>query len=163
MTRYRIQSVVRGDHLQSWDVLEGRTVTTTGGLSWARTITDSEWALISPYFRPAEIACKGSGIVAAFEPALLAYNQLRRTGVLGPHSPNSAYRSPMHNHTVKGGKRSRHLAGAAFDVPRSAIGLPDDAFVREAKAVGFNGFGVYRTFIHIDMRAAPTRWPGGGE
>ena len=117
-----------------------------------------KWNAVSPYFSPEEIA-SADGELIVYVPALQGYNALRALW-LKPHSPNSAYRSPAHNRDIGGAKGSRHMAGAAFDVPRRAMKLDEPSFIAAAKAHGFNGFGTYRTFIHIDMRSRGARWRG---
>ena len=66
----------------------------------------------------------------------------------------SAYRSPEHNRAVGGATRSKHMAGAAFDIAMSN----HDPVVFEAAAreAGFLGFGYYPRsgFIHVDLRHA---------
>lgn len=157
MTRHKVARVDVGPYGQSWDVLEGETI---GPMPvsqvWDR-VTPGEWKAISPFFQPAELACKGTGGLYVYVPALRAYNALRAEGWLRAHSPSSAFRSPAHNVSVGGGKTSRHLAGAAFDVPRIAI-IDKSAFVDRARALGFNGVGFYRSFVHIDFRAKPAQW-----
>lgn len=157
MTIHQVARVDRGAFNQSWDVLQGREIGPVGVSNIWKIISQDEWHSISPYFMPEELACKGTGNLLVFVPALKAYNTLREEGLLRPHSPTSAHRSPAHNKSVGGSKHSRHLAGSAFDIPRFAI--PNvAAFAKRAKELGFNGFGFYSSFIHIDFRARPAQW-----
>lgn len=159
MTTHAVKRVERSQDGQSWDVLEGEQIGPVSRSEISSVVSAVDWEAMSPYFTPKEVACKGTGQVYVHVPALKAYNLLRSGGLLHAHSPNSAYRAPSHNRAVGGGLRSRHLAGAAFDIPRVAI--PDvDAFLARAKALGFNGFGFYRSFIHIDFRKSPAEWNG---
>jgi zinc D-Ala-D-Ala carboxypeptidase len=66
----------------------------------------------------------------------------------------SAYRSPAHNARVGGAPRSRHLQGIAFDVRMD--NHDPEAFIAQARAVGFHGIGTYprQNFVHIDARPA---------
>lgn len=156
---HAIKRVERSQDGQSWDVLEGDQIGPVSLSEISGQIAAMDWEAMSPYFTPKEVACKGTGQVYVHVPALKGYNLLRSEGLLRAHSPNSAYRSPSHNRAVGGGRSSRHLAGAAHDIPRVAI--PDvDAFLRRAKEIGFNGFGFYRSFIHIDFRATAAEWNG---
>ena len=101
------------------------------------------------YFRPNEVACKGTGKILVNEDALAALDNLRTH--LG-HSIrlSSAYRSPYHNSKIGGAPRSSHLEGHAFDVQLQ--GRDKETIRNVAQQVGFKGFGMrYQTFIHIDM------------
>jgi len=118
-------------------------------------VDQEAWEERWPNFSPKEIACKGTGKLLVNEHALDCLQELRdRLGK--PMTINSAYRSPEHNATVGGARRSKHLAGIAFDV--STSNLDRDELVTEAKAIGFRGIGYYRTFIHIDTRPSPATW-----
>lgn len=105
-------------------------------------------------FRPAEIACRGDGSIRLV-PAALDRLQALRGAVDRPLRINSAYRSPLHNARVGGAPKSRHKIGDAFDI--SLNNIPDrDALRRAAEAVGFSGFGLYRTFLHVDCGPSRT-------
>ncbi len=114
-------------------------------------VPESAWRW--PNFSPAEIACRGTGKVLIFEPALDKRQALRdRLGK--PLIVRSAYRSPEHNRAVGGATRSKHLDGAAFDI---AMANHDPvAFEAAAREVGFLGFGFYPRsgFIHVDLGPA---------
>lgn len=157
MTIHKVARVERGAFNQSWDVLEGPQFGPIPVSNVWQVISRAEWQEMSPFFSPNELACKGTGGLMLHVPALEAYNTLRAEGWLKPHSPTSAYRSPAHNKSVGGSKHSRHLAGAAFDIPRFAI-VNYGTFEKQARALGFNGWGFYRSFIHIDFRARPDEW-----
>lgn len=142
---------------QSWDVLEGET---WGPVPLAKVhdeIAEAQWREVSPHFTPSELACKGTDLVFVYVPALIALNDLREKGVIRATTPTSAYRSPAHNADVGGARTSRHMF-SAFDIRRRAITISMDSFLREARTVGFNGFGFYRTFVHMDFRARPQVW-----
>jgi uncharacterized protein YcbK (DUF882 family) len=61
----------------------------------------------------------------------------------------SIYRSPLHNAAVGGAPLSRHKVSDAFDP--STHNLPKWKLYDVGKAVGFRGFGFYRTFLHMDL------------
>ena len=101
------------------------------------------------YFKPHEIACKGTGQLFINAEALNALDHLR--SLLG-HSIqlSSAYRSPYHNSKIGGAPRSSHLSGHAFDVRLQ--GRDKEIIRKVAQECGFRGFGMrYQTFIHVDM------------
>jgi zinc D-Ala-D-Ala carboxypeptidase len=104
-------------------------------------------------FSPAEIACRGTGKLKLHPEALDRLQALRdRLGK--PLIVRSAYRSPEHNRTVGGARRSKHMDGTAFDI---AMANHDPvAFEAAAREVGFLGFGFYPRsgFIHVDLGPA---------
>tara|TARA_R110000824_G_scaffold45032_2_gene130596 strand:+ start:161 stop:535 length:375 start_codon:yes stop_codon:yes gene_type:complete len=101
------------------------------------------------YFKPYEIACKGTNEVLVNMEAMAALDSFRSL-LNSSINLSSAYRSPYHNAKVGGAPRSSHLKGHAFDVRLNGY---DKGILRElAERVGFSGFGMrYNTFIHIDM------------
>lgn len=106
-----------------------------------------------PNFTPAELACRGTGRLKVDADALDKLQALRdRLGK--PLIVTSAYRSPEHNKAVGGASGSQHLQGRAYDVMMTNHDPVD--FEREARAVGFTGFGFYppknggHNFIHVD-------------
>jgi hypothetical protein len=113
-----------------------------------RDVPKSVWRWGS--FSPAEIACRGTGKLLINAPALDKLQALRdRLGK--PLIILSAYRSPEHNRAVGGASRSKHMAGAAFDIAMS--NHDPVAFEAAAREVGFLGFGFYPRsgFIHVDL------------
>lgn len=94
--------------------------------------------------------------------------------VLG-HQPiliNSAYRRPDYNQAVGGAKASQHVYGRALDIRHKTL-TPRKLFteIRELYAEGFlphlGGIGLYKTFVHFDVRPRVTGrlavWYGKGE
>lgn len=123
----------------------------------------------SPHLTWRELACK-DGTPYPLEwresrAAVLAeaFEDLRRLLGGAPLLVLSAYRTPAHNRKIGGARNSQHLEGRALDL-RSADGrvnLHEIAhFARTIAAV--RGIGVYRTFVHIDVRPQPTlvAWSG---
>jgi uncharacterized protein YcbK (DUF882 family) len=146
MTSYRIDRVERGAHGQSWDILgEGDTI---GPEHHTHASWDQLWRW--PNFKPEELASESDGVLMLYAPAIDALQEVRSH--LGqPLTINSAYRSPAHNHKIGGAKRSRHLAGAAFDVAcPEGFQAP---LANVARRFGFNGIIFYHTFVHLDFRA----------
>ena len=86
-----------------------------------------------------------------------------------PIHVNSWYRSTNFNRAVGGGYNSMHLTGGAIDITkrdwspkRIALALHNDYPHREKL-----GIGLYKTFVHLDIRGmigrrAPGRWSGAG-
>lgn len=105
------------------------------------------------HFTPKEIACRGTGELLVNHAALLALNKLR-SAVDEPLVVSSAYRSAVHNARVGGEPLSCHRLGIAFDI---VLTFERDKLLAAAKQLGFNGFGIYKTFTHIDM-GRTRRW-----
>lgn len=86
--------------------------------------------------------------------------------ILGlPLVVNSGYRCPTHNKKVGGTSRSKHLEGLAVDVatlPMKHGNATTSMIYRLAKIgedVGFTGIGIYRSWVHFDIRpTALTMW-----
>lgn len=71
-----------------------------------------------------------------------------------PFRISSGYRSASHPAEAKKDKPGTHHEGIAADI------LVDNGYqraiiVQQAQAMGFNGIGVHRDFVHVDMREAP--------
>lgn len=119
---------------------------------WTK-IRPSDWP--ARYFSPAEVACRGTGTVlltAESRAALAKLDHLRE--MCGhPLLLNSGYRSPEHNASIDGARRSYHMRGVAFDVRMDNV--DPHRFEALAKKAGFSGIGIYANsgFIHIDIRA----------
>lgn len=120
-----------------------------------------------PHFSPAEIACRGTGMVLLTDASRDALDRLERLRARMGHPliVTSGYRTPEHNRAVGGARASKHMEGIAFDI--SMDNVDPQRFEAEARAAGFNGIGLYppqkpsgaRNFIHIDTRPAPG-WRG---
>ena len=157
-----VNDMDRADHITSlaldYEVALGGKAETIGktpnGLpiyAHAQDFPDWRW----PNFKPEEMDCKGTGRLA-LDPDAMDRLQALREDIGKPFFVVSAYRSPEHNRTVGGVRRSRHMEGIAFDISMSNHSQED--FVRAAERHGFNGIGRYRTFTHIDTRPNRARW-----
>lgn len=107
-----------------------------------------------PNFAPHEVASKGDGSLIVHEETLDKAQALRER-VGKPLKINSWYRDPEHNAKIGGSKNSTHLKGQALDI--SLRGHDKWALYEAAKAVGFTGFGFYKTFLHVDT-GRPRSW-----
>jgi hypothetical protein len=99
------------------------------------------------------MASKGDGKLL-IDPGSMDKLQALRTKLGVPLIVVSAYRSPEHNAAVGGAKGSYHMQAKAFDIVMA--NHDPHAFEREARAVGFTGFGYYpkQGFMHIDTGPA---------
>ena len=102
----------------------------------------------SQFFKPQELACRGTGELKINLKALSALEQARQDWGM-PFVINSAYRSAIHNARIGGAVRSRHKYGDAFDL--NLLNYNIDILYKHMKKYEFNGFGFYKNFLHIDM------------
>lgn len=75
---------------------------------------------------------------------------------IGTFTINSAYRTPEYNKKVGGVNDSQHVQGRAVDISRASYGESPEQLEVILKALGFTGYGVYDTFVHIDTRPTNT-------
>ena len=88
---------------------------------------------------------------------------------VAPITVNSWYRSTAYNHAVGGTEHSMHLTCGAADITKAGW-TPDrlaDALHNQYPEADSLGIGLYKTFVHVDIRGligrtAPARWPGDG-
>ncbi|MBK8965073.1 MAG: peptidase M15 [Lewinellaceae bacterium] len=81
-----------------------------------------------------------------------------------PFRVNSGYRTPTHNAAVGGVPDSAHTRGWAADIAARTL-EQKMRIVRAARTVGFNRFGIYDTFVHLDCdpgKRADVAWNGKG-
>ena len=81
-----------------------------------------------------------------------------------PFRVNSGYRTPEHNAAVGGVPDSAHTRGWAADIAARTL-EQKIRIVRAARAVGFNRFGIYETFVHLDcdpLKRPDVAWNGKG-
>ena len=88
--------------------------------------------------------------------------QVLRDEVNKPISITSGYRSPEHNAKVKGAKNSQHIKGTAADIkvkemtPKE-VALVIEELIEQGK-IKEGGIGIYRTWVHYDIRGKKARW-----
>ncbi len=112
-----------------------------------------------PHFSVHELSCRCGGRFCDGEywhaPAFLDGLEAIRERMKKPLILTSAHRCPAWNAMVGGAPLSQHKQIAA-DI--QTIGHDRHALLTAAKGAGFTGFGLARSFLHIDRRARPTRW-----
>jgi len=70
---------------------------------------------------------------------------------------NSGYRTLEHNKKVGGVFDSQHRYGKAVDIHLKSDWTPE-RLADLAKECGFTGIGLYKTFVHMDIRDTPVRF-----
>ncbi len=81
-----------------------------------------------------------------------------------PFRVNSGYRTIEHNAAVGGVPDSAHTRGWAADIAARTL-EQKIRIVRAARSVGFNRFGIYDTFVHLDCdpsKKPDMAWNGEG-
>ena len=102
-------------------------------------------------------------------PLAIEFERIRAAGGR-PIVIGSAYRTPAYNRRVGGARKSQHMEGRALDLypPR---GWTVTRLLEVVRAVAADpasrifGIGEYPTFVHFDIRQAPShgqliRWHG---
>ncbi len=76
-----------------------------------------------------------------------------------PLNVNSGYRCRKHNTAIGGAKNSQHLKGFAADLSGKDLSKLKEVCKNlwDHKEIG--GYGIYRTFVHVDMGKHRT-WKG---
>ena len=108
------------------------------------------------YFAVKEMTCKcGCGKVM-FDPTLRDKLDKLRELVGKPVYISSGYRCPEHNAYIGGVHNSYHTKGIAADI--YVKDMTSKELARMAEKVGFDGIGLYKSFVHVDVRGYKARW-----
>ena len=107
---------------------------------------------IRTHFTDKEMDC-GCGCEKTVAPELLVRLEALRTLLDKPLLVTSGARCETHNREVGGRPGSWHLKGLAVDISCVDSELRGE-IIRLAGLLGFNGIGVAKNFIHLDLRPA---------
>lgn len=111
-------------------------------------------------FRVKEFACTDGSDPIFIDSDLVNVLQKIRTHFGKSVTITSAYRTPTKNKAVGGTTYSQHLYGKAADIKVSGVTPKNVAKYAETILGNKGGIGIYSTFVHIDTRAAKSRWNG---
>ena len=73
---------------------------------------------------------------------------------------NSAYRTEAHNKSIGGATYSQHKYGLAADIHINGVTPKEIAAYVETLMPSSGGIGIYKSFVHIDVRRVKSRWNG---
>lgn len=124
--------------------------------------------MLTPNFALSEFDCQdGSSVPRELmsNVSLLATNlQVLREAADRPIKIVSGYRSPKWNRHVGGARKSQHMEAKAADIQVTGMRPVDlkgviERLISEGKMLE-GGIGLYRTWVHYDVRGNKTRWSG---
>ena len=73
---------------------------------------------------------------------------------------NSAYRTEAHNKSIGGATYSQHKYGLAADIHINGVTPKEIAAYVETLMPSSGGIGIYKGFVHVDVRRVKSRWNG---
>lgn len=115
----------------------------------------------SNYFRRTEFACKcGCGYDTVDADLLHILHRLRRDSGKAVYI-NSGCRCDDHNSSIGGSVRSQHLLGKAADIRVAGVDTKKIYQYIDLMRPNDAGIGLYKTFVHVDVRAKKARWGYG--
>jgi uncharacterized protein YcbK (DUF882 family) len=109
------------------------------------------------YFNRTDFDCQETGNNEMSDDFLWAIDELRHKCGF-PFIITSGYRDPSHSIEAAKSKPGMHSTGLAADI-RITDGNQAYTIIKTAQSMGFNGIGVAKTFVHVDMRdTTPVVW-----
>lgn len=114
------------------------------------------------YFVRGEFACKcGCGFDTVDAELLRQLDRLRHH-FDSPTVITSGCRCRGYNKLVGGASGSKHLEGKAADLQVSGVSPEEVYNYLDSKFPGMYGLGLYKTWVHFDVRSQPARWQKKG-
>ena len=115
---------------------------------------------VAPHFKVWEFACHdGSDTVFVSEELAQVLEKIR-LHFGKPVIISSGYRTERHNEQSGGAAYSQHKYGTAADITISGVRPADIAAYAETLLPDRGGIGIYKSFCHVDVRTARSRWKG---
>jgi len=115
---------------------------------------------LSANFRVREFACTDGSDPIFIDTDLVNILQKVRNHFGKAVTITSAYRTPGKNKAVGGTTYSQHLYGTAADIKVKGVTPKKVAAYVEKLMPKSGGIGIYKTFVHVDVRAVKSRWNG---
>lgn len=115
---------------------------------------------ISLNFKIKEFACKDGTDTVFIDSELVTVLQDLRTHFKKPITVNSGYRTDKYNNKIGGAKYSQHKYGNASDIKVKGITPIEVYNYLDGKYPNSYGIGLYKNFVHIDVRPNKSRWKG---
>jgi len=122
---------------------------------------------LAPNFSVAEFRCKDGSDKILISDDLVKVLQAIRDHFAAPVKITSGYRTPAYNRRVGGVSNSQHVQGTAADINVDGQS-PTQLYwaIVNGRIPGVNdesmGVGLYKTFVHVDVRGHKARWTGSG-
>ena len=115
---------------------------------------------LSANFKVSEFASKDGSDTVFISPGLVTVLQKIRDHFEKPVIINSAYRNDAFNKKVGGADYSQHKYGMAADIYINGVSPATIAAYVETIMPNTGGIGIYRSFVHVDVRTVRARWNG---
>lgn len=115
---------------------------------------------LSANFKVREFACNDGSDPIFISSELVEVLQKIRDHFGKPVNINSGFRTASYNKKVGGATYSQHLYGTAADIRISGVSPKNIAAYAETLLPNKGGIGIYRDFVHIDVRDVKSRWNG---
>lgn len=115
---------------------------------------------VSTNFKVKEFACTDGSDPIFIDSDLVSVLQKVRTHFGNAVTITSAYRTPGKNKAVGGQVYSQHLYGRAADIKVNGVTPKTVAEYVEKLMPKSGGIGIYKTFVHVDVRSTKARWNG---
>jgi len=114
----------------------------------------------SQYFKRREFACKCGCGFDVVDQVLLELLEAVRMKFEQPVYITSGCRCVKHNKAVGGAANSKHTFGIAADFKVEGV-MPSTVYKYLDEALGDSGgLGIYKSWIHLDVRSDKARWKG---
>lgn len=115
---------------------------------------------VSANFKVREFACSDGTDPVFIADELVTLLQKIRNHFGKPITINSAYRTVAHNKAVGGAVSSQHIYGTAADIVVKGVAPKTVAAYVEKLMPNKGGIGIYKNFVHVDVREKRSRWNG---
>lgn len=113
---------------------------------------------LSSNFKVKEFRCKDNTDTIFVAPALVKLLQEAREYFKKPIVINSAYRTEPYNKKIGGAEYSQHKYGTAADIYISGVPVKTIYDWFDKKLGNSGGVGLYKKFVHVDVREVKARW-----